>query len=104
MPVLLAPIAISGSNVYVAWADNETGHWNVFFAKSFNAGMTFKTMVISAPNKGNVVDHDALITASGSDVSLAWWTNKTGTDMPVFRASNDNCKTFGNMINLNSTG
>jgi hypothetical protein len=29
----------------------------MYSSLSFNAGMTFKTTVISAPNKENVVDH-----------------------------------------------
>ncbi|MFZ0514557.1 MAG: hypothetical protein WAM14_23335 [Candidatus Nitrosopolaris sp.] len=36
-------------------------------------------------------------------VFVTWWTNKTGTDMPVFRASNDNGNTFGKTMMLNST-
>ena len=40
------------------------------------------------------------IAASGSNVPVTWWTNKTGTLMPVFGASND---TFAKAITLNST-
>jgi len=60
-------------------------------------------MMISAPNKGNRIDQNTQISASGSNVYDTWWTNKTGTLMPVFRASNDNGDTFGKMIMLNST-
>jgi hypothetical protein len=98
------PIATSGSNVYMAWPNNDTGHWNVFFAKSTDGGKTLKTMMISAPNKGNTIDQDTQISASGSNVYVTWWTNKTGTLMPVFRASNDNGDTFAKAITLNSTG
>jgi hypothetical protein len=37
------PIAVSGNNLYVAWPNNDTGHWNVFFAKSTDGGKTLKT-------------------------------------------------------------
>jgi hypothetical protein len=46
----------------------------------------------------------AEISASGSNVYVTWWTNKTGVLMPVFRASNDNGDTFAKAITLNSTG
>jgi len=98
------PIATSGTNVYVAWPNNDTGHWNVFFAKSSDGGKTLKTVMISTPNNGNTIDQNTEISASGSDVYVTWWTNKTGTLMPVFRASNDNGDTFAKAIMLNSTG
>ena len=97
-------IATSGSNVYMAWPNNDTGHWNVFFAKSTDGGKTLKTMMISAPNKGNTIDQNTEIAASGSNVYVTWWTNKTGVLMPQFRASNDGGNTFGKPIILNSTG
>lgn len=98
------PIATSGNNVYMAWENNETGHFNVFFAKSTDGGKTLKTMMISEPNKRQTVDLNTQISASGSNVYVTWWTNKSGTVMPVFRASNDNGDTFAKAITLNSTG
>jgi hypothetical protein len=102
-PVLLVPLFASGSNVYMAWTNNDTGHWNVFFAKSIDGGKSFKTMIISSPNKGSTVNQNTEIYSSGTNVYVTWWTNKTGTLMPVFRASNDNGGTFGKIITLNST-
>ena len=34
---------------------------------------------------------------------MAWWTNKTGNDEVMFRASTDAGKTFGDKINLSNT-
>jgi hypothetical protein len=98
------PIAVSGNNLYVAWPNNDTGHWNVFYAKSVDGGKTLKTIMVSAPNKGNTIDLNTQISASGNNVYVTWWTNKTGALMPVFRASNDNGDTFAKVITLNSTG
>jgi hypothetical protein len=98
------PIATSGSNVYMAWPNNDTGHWNIFFAVSTDGGKTLKTVMISTPNKGNTINQDTEISASGSNVYVTWWTNKTGVLMPVLRASNDNGDTFGKTIMLNRTG
>ena len=99
-----APIATSGANVYTAWPNNDTGHWGVFFAKSTDGGKTLaKTIMLGAPDKGNVVHLNVDIAASGSNVLVTWWTNKTGVLMPVFKASSDNGDTFGNTMILNST-
>jgi hypothetical protein len=99
-----APIATSGNNVFMAWPNNDTGHWNVFFAKSTDGGKTLKTMMIGAPNKGNTIDQNTEIATSGTNVYVTWWTNKTGVLMPLFRASNDGGNTFAKPIILNSTG
>ena len=99
-----APIATSGDNIYTAWPNNDTGHWGVFFAKSIDGGKTLgKTLMLSAPNKGNVVDLNVDIAASGNNVLVTWWTNKTGVFMPVFKASSDKGDTFGKTMILNST-
>ena len=98
----MVPMATSGSNLYMAWPD-DTGHWNVFFAKSVDGGKTLKTTMISTPNKGHTADLNTQIFASGSNVYVTWWTNKTGVLMPVFRASDDNGGTFGKAMTLNST-
>ena len=102
--VRAVPIATSGNNVFMAWPNNDTGHWNVFFAKSTDGGKTLKTMMISALNKGNTIDQNTEISASGSNVYVTWWTNKTGVLMPLFTASNDGGNTFAKPIILNSTG
>jgi hypothetical protein len=103
-PIPKVPIATSGNNVYTAWPNNDTGHWGVFFEKSTDGGKTLgKTIMLSAPNKGNVVDLNVDIAASGSNVIVTWWTNKTGLLMPVFKASSDNGNTFGKTMILNST-
>ncbi len=76
----------------------------VMFLVSMDGGKTLgKTIMLSAPNKGNVEDLNVDITASGSNVLVTWWTNKTGVLMPVFKASNDNGNTFGKTMILNST-
>src|SRR5712692_954542 len=64
-----APIATSGNNIYTAWPNNDTGHWGVFFAKSMDGGKTLgQTIMLSAPNKGNVVDQNVDTAASGNNV------------------------------------
>jgi hypothetical protein len=40
---------------------------------------------------------------TGDNIYVAWWTNKTGNDEVMFRASTDAGKTFGDKINLSNT-
>lgn len=106
-PVLLAPVAVSGNNIYTAWT-NATLHTDpVFFTKSNDGGKTFaKTIVISSPNKNpntSVINGNVSISASGNNVAVTWWTNNTGIFNPVIRASYDGGNTFANIIRLNGT-
>jgi hypothetical protein len=45
----------------------------------------------------------APIATSGDNVYIAWWTNKTGNNEVMFRASSDGGKTFGDKINLSNS-
>jgi hypothetical protein len=45
----------------------------------------------------------APVATSGDNVYIAWWTNKTGNDEVMFRASTDGGKTFGDKINLSNS-
>jgi hypothetical protein len=50
------------SHVHVAWNNNDTGHWNVFFAKSTDGGNTLKIMMISTPQiKEHTIDQNRKI-------------------------------------------
>jgi hypothetical protein len=40
---------------------------------------------------------------TGDNIYVAWWTNKTGNDEVMFRASTDAGKTFGDKINLSNS-
>jgi hypothetical protein len=43
------------------------------------------------------------VAITGNNVYVAWWTNKTGNDEVMFRASTDAGKNFGDKINLSNT-
>jgi hypothetical protein len=45
----------------------------------------------------------APVAITGDNVYVAWWTNKTGNDEVMFRASADTGKTFGDKINLSNS-
>ena len=49
-------------------------------------------------------DRKAPIATSGDkNVYVAWWTNKTGNDEVMFKASSDGGKTFSDKMNLSNT-
>jgi hypothetical protein len=102
VPVFLAPIAVFEDNVYVTWWDNKTGNWEVFFARSTDNGETFDNTINLSNAMGR--SEDASIAASGENVYVTWWDNKTGTREVFFRVSTDAGETFGSTIMLNSTG
>jgi len=45
----------------------------------------------------------APVAISGDNIYVAWWSNNTGNDEVMFRASADAGKTFGDKINLSNT-
>ncbi len=50
-----------------------------------------------------VRESKAPVVTSDGNVYVTWWSNKTGNDEVLFRASNDNGLTFGDKINLSNT-
>src|ERR687892_131527 len=71
-PILLAPMATSGTNVYVVWLSNLTGHLEILFRASSDNGQTFVDKV-NLSNTPNVDSIDPQIAASGNDVYISWW-------------------------------
>jgi len=103
-PILLAPIATSGNNVYLAWTGNDTGHPEVFFRASSDNAQTFADK-INLSNTPDVDSIDMQIAASGTNVYVSWWENhENGTRMPFFRASDDNGQTFGPVLSPSEDG
>jgi hypothetical protein len=51
-----------------------------------------------------VAQFKAPIAVSGdNNVYVVWWSNKTGNDEVMFKASTDGGKTFANKMNLSNT-
>ena len=93
-PLLLVPIDSSGSNVYVVWSGNDTGHLEITFRASSDNGQTFKDKV-NLSNTPGVNSIDPQISASGNHVHITWWEDYgNGTRVPFFKTSNDYGITF----------
>ena len=69
------------------------------FKASTDAGKTFGEKM-NLSNSNNSESQDAQIAASGNNVYVTWWERNQTMNEPVFRASNDNGKTFGETIML----
>lgn len=103
-PVLLAPIATSGNNVYIAWPSNQTGHLEILFRASSDNGQTFIDKV-NLSNTPNVDSIDPQLSTSGNHVYVSWWEDYgNGTRVPFFTASNDNGSTFQSAMALSDDG
>jgi hypothetical protein len=99
----LVPVFTSGSNVYVSWSSNKTGEsFEIMFRASTDDGKTFGTK-INLSNSPLVDSLDPSIAVSGSNVYVSWWESANKTSEPVIRISNDNGKTFGPIMRLQST-
>jgi hypothetical protein len=47
--------------------------------------------------------NEAPVVISGNNIYVAWWSNETGNDEVMFRASTDNGAKFGDKINLSNS-
>jgi len=97
-----APMTFSGNNLYVAWWGNGTGNYEVMFKASNDNGKTFGDK-INLSNSTNGTSVGAAVAASGNNVYVTYWDNKTGTGRVYERTSTDNGKTFGPEIVLTNT-
>src|SRR4029078_11906986 len=73
-----APMTFSGNNLYVAWWGNGTENYEVMFKASSDNGKTFGDK-INLSNSTNGTSLGAAVAASGSNVYVTYWDNKTGT-------------------------
>jgi hypothetical protein len=126
-PVLLAPIKISGDNVFIVWPDNKTKpfltagagtdiipnipdsilpNWEIFFVRSSDAGKTFgiPLNLSNSPN-GTSTGPEIDIHENNEGINsifVTFWDNKTGNQAPYLVLSRDDGNTFSSPIRLNT--
>ena len=91
-------IAVSGSNVYVAWEDLTDGDADILLRVSTDGGSSFGSIINMSSNTGT--SDNPKIVASGNDIHVAWQDTTTGTADIFFRSSPDSGSTFCSFINL----
>ncbi len=71
------------------------------------AGTTFSILQSAAGLMGDasvrITEPKAPMVASGDNLYIVWWTNKSGNWEVMFRASNDTGETIGDQINLSNS-
>jgi hypothetical protein len=98
------PIATSGNYVYFVWPSNKTtADFEIMFKASTDGGKTFGPK-INLSNSAGINSERPDIAASGNNVYVSWWERNQTSNEPVMRISNDNGKTFGEIIKLSSNG
>ena len=75
----------------------------VAVAAVFIASSVLITTEAEAKKKRKELIAFAPIATSGNNAYITWWSNKTGNEEVMFRASTDNGATFGDKINLSNT-
>lgn len=66
--------------------------------------LSYATDGILKKRPTKVAEHlNAPIAISGDDMYITWWTNNTGNDEVMFRASDDGGATFADKINLSNS-
>jgi predicted secreted protein with PEFG-CTERM motif len=94
-------IAASGNNVYVVWMDRTPGNYDIFVAKSNDAGSTFG-MPVNVSNTPKDSGY-AQITASENNVYVVWTETISNKNYDVFFAkSTDGGATFGIPVNVSN--
>ena len=101
-PVLLAPIAISGNNLYIVWSSNKTGNYEIMFRASSDHGQTFGNKIDLSNSTSDSQNVD--IQSSGDRVFVTWWEHNSTINEPVLRISSNAGKTFGPTLMLSSNG
>jgi Neuraminidase (sialidase) len=95
-----APVAASGENVYVGWANNQS---EIMFRASNDNGATFSDKI----NLSNSPEFSSLhpyVSASEDNVYVSFHDNRTGNVDTYLTVSTDEGQTFSNATRINGTG
>jgi hypothetical protein len=99
-----APVAAIGDKVYVTWATNKSGNWEVMFRASNDSGRTFgdKINLSNTPNADSI---DPSVAADGeNNVYVSLLDSSRGSVDTYVTTSTDSGKTFGPLVKINGTG
>jgi len=102
-PLLLVPIDAVGDDVFFAWSSNKTGNFDVFFTRSTDKGKTIENAT-NLSNSINAASVDVSLETEGDNVYVSWWENyENASRIPVYIASNDNGRSFGEKVILSDS-
>jgi BNR repeat protein len=93
-------IAVSGSNVYVAWVDETAGNREILLRRSTDNGATWKFVKNLSNNLGD--SYLGQIVVSGSNVYVVGQDETPGNWEIFFRRSTDNGATWKPAVNVSN--
>jgi hypothetical protein len=93
-------MAVSGSNVYMAWSDTTSGNSEVLFRPSKDNGATFGNATNLSNNSGE--SGSQRIAASGNNVYITWRDASPGNYEVFLIVSNDGGAGFSSVLNLSN--
>lgn len=94
-------IGASGNKVYVVWADDSPGNYDIFFIRSTDGGNTFSKPVNLSDDPG-VSYFPKLATDGNNGIYIVWTDNSLGNYNIEFTKSIDGGATFNRPIILSS--
>ncbi|OGW51706.1 MAG: hypothetical protein A2Y81_09505 [Nitrospirae bacterium RBG_13_43_8] len=80
-------IAVDGSSIYVVWEDNTPGNYEIYFKRSVDGGVTWKTDKRLTNNAG--VSYDPAIAVDGQNIYVVWYDDTPGNEEIYFKKSDD---------------
>jgi hypothetical protein len=102
--IIDAPVAAAGEKVYVTWASNKSGNWEIMFRASNDSGRTFgdKINLSNTPNADSI---DPSVAANGENNVYISLLDSSGGNMDTYvTTSTDGGITFGPLVKINGTG
>lgn len=84
-------IIANGDTLHVIFVDNRSDHYNVYYTRSLDAGVTWDSAVRVSPGDDNRI-FSATVAASGSNVHVAW--EGQGNGSLQYRRSTDGGTTW----------
>jgi hypothetical protein len=92
-------IAVSGSDVYVAWNDKRDGNMEIYYIKSFDNGLNWEPemRLTDDPADSGLPS----IAVSGSSVHIAWVDARNGLNEVFYKGSVDGGENWSDDIPLN---
>jgi hypothetical protein len=97
---VVAASPLSKNDLYIAWDDNTTGNYEVYFAKSTDGGNSFGKVMDISNNLG--LSGRPSIAAYNGNVYVVWNDNSTSNYEVYFAKSTDGGNSFGKSINLSN--
>jgi len=87
-------VAVSGSQVHVAWDDDRNGAPQIFYKRSDDSGATWRPDTALTLHTNYSSDYPS-VAVSGSDFYVTWQDSRNGNEEIYFKRSSNGGRTWG---------